>query len=262
MARHLGHVGGAAPGPPADASDGAGSFDSSRARARRRVSRCPETYGDDEYGTGRPRRWKRKDGRPLQHRSARRCSPSGCWRRGRDARWTAAGGAWTDRRLWRTLKYEAVYLHEWPMRFDRAGRDLRSTARIGGRRRPSRRGACSVNIRGAALWTPDRSRWSRSSRAKAAGSARRRTADGADKPSPSVCGLPASAPLRYGATRKGKPAEGGPLRAPHVRHRAGAQRARPRPRTRSARHRGVLGFGPKTLSRGAREIRSGPGLVT
>ena len=41
--------------------------------------------------TGTPEIFNTDQGRSLP---ARR-SPSGCWRRGRDARWTAAGGAWT-----------------------------------------------------------------------------------------------------------------------------------------------------------------------
>ena len=80
---------------------------------------------------------------------------------------------------------------------------------------------------------------------------------GADKPSPSGGAASVPSPLRYGATRRGKPPKGGPLRAPHVRHRAGAQRARPRPREH-ARHVTagvVLGFGPKTLS-SARSARN------
>ena len=59
---------------------------------------------------------------------------------------------------------------------------------------------------------------------------------------PYTIALPVSCMRGSGARRVGnykerEASEGGPLRAPHVRHRAGAQRARPRPRTRSARHR-------------------------
>ena len=56
----------------------------------------------------------------LQHRSGQAVhdpgvSPSGCGRPASGARWMAAADAWTTlfiERLWRSLKYEAVYLHE------------------------------------------------------------------------------------------------------------------------------------------------------
>ena len=81
--------------------------------------RCPfhgsrQTSGwlEAALGTGTPDIFNTDQGRSSR---ARR-SPAGCSRRARGARWTDGRGRCLDNvfieRLWRSLKYEAVYLHE------------------------------------------------------------------------------------------------------------------------------------------------------
>ncbi len=160
-------------------------------------------------------------------------------------------------RLWRSLKYEAVYLHELADGFE-AERvigtwmtfysDVRPHSALGGSHagRGLRRGACSVNMSAAcsALDALDRrmvqvTPLGIQGEGCRLGEKTHRVLDrrpGADSPAVRRhCQRPVAVTLRCYKEREAS--EGGPLRAPHVRHRAGAQRARPRPRTRSARHR-------------------------
>ena len=180
-------------------------------------------------------------------------------------------------RLWRSLKYEAVYLHELADGFEAEigtwmtfYSDVRPHSALGGPHagRGLRRGACSVNMSAAcsALDALDRrmvqvTPLGIQGEGCRLGEKTHRVLDrrpGADKPSPSGGAASVPSPLRYGATRRGKP----PKAAPFVH----ACSASSRGSTSSTTAENTLGTSPpescsvsdrrRSAARGAREIRS------